>query len=728
MPRKARWVKQQTGGAMTTVSHKTTNIDHRSTTSYAWDEAWGLLSMLLGYLVICAIFLVLLATQARADETMAEIEHLDDVSQGSLLFQNPHGRYLQAPSLNTDVAIHVSGMIVRAKVRQAFKNNSDAWVEGIYVFPLPEDAAVDHMRMQIGERVIEGQIKEREEAKRTYDQARQAGKKSALIEQERPNLFTNSVANIGPHETVTIEIEYQQLLRYEAGQFRLRFPLTITPRYIPGQPIQQEENVSQFNGLGWSVNTNQVPDASRITPPLWQGEGKLNPVSLVIELNAGFPLTELKSPYHAIQTSAHKAIHTITLANEQNYADRDFELSWTPEAAHAPRAALFTEEMGAELYHLLMVLPPQPEQNKTQRLPREVIYIIDTSGSMSGISIQQARQALLLALDRLQPEDTFNVIAFNSSINLLFGQALPASNHNLDAARRYVNTLRANGGTNIRPALEAALNIQNESAALRQVVFLTDGSVGNEAELFSMIHQRLGQSRLFTVGIGSAPNSHFMHKAAQFGRGSFTYIGDVNEVQSKMKALFQKLETPLMRELQADFGNAEAEVYPKRLPDLYAGEPLIISTKTNLNTHTIIISGKRQQSTWQNSIQLDQGMKGRGIGTLWARRKIADLMDQQHEGANKEIIKQQIIATALQHHLVSKHTSLVAVDATPSRPESEAIEQQAMPVNLPHGQVHEKIFGLRPRTATAAPLHLTLGALFLLLTLLLKPRRTIEGA
>ncbi len=716
---------------MTSAPNQTIKNNNKSVAAYGWDEAWGLLSMLLAYLASCALILAalsLFASPVRADEAMAEIAQLDDVSQGSLLFQNESGRYHQAITLNTDVSLYVSGLIVRAKVRQTFKNESDVWVEGVYVFPLPEDAAVDHMRMQIGERIIEAKIKEREEAKRSYDQARQAGKKAALIEQERPNLFTNSVANIGPQETVTIEIEYQQQLRYDAGQFRLRFPMAITPRYIPGAALPQQETVSQFNGLGWAINTDQVPDASRITPPVWQGEGKINPISLSIELNAGFPLTELSSPYHAIQTSQHNGIHHITLADEQSYADRDFELSWTPQAGQAPRAALFTEQQGTELYHLLMVLPPQLEQGSRQRLPREVIYIIDTSGSMSGTSIQQARQALLLALGRLQSSDSFNVIAFNSTTAQLFSQAQPASSHNLQAAGAYVKSLRANGGTNMRPALEAALQNHDETSSLRQIVFLTDGSVGNESALFSLIHQGLGQSRLFTIGIGSAPNSHFMSKAAQFGRGTFTYIGDVSEVQNKMQALFQKLETPVMSQLMADFGNATAEVYPKRLPDLYAGEPLIISAKTDLNNQNVIISGQRQQSAWQNTLQLDQGMQGQGIGSLWARRKIADLMDQQHEGTNKQDIKQQIIATALQHHLVSKHTSLVAIDVTPARPHSETLEHQAMPVNLPHGQVQAKIFGLRPKTATAAPLHLLLGTLLLLLTLLLKPRSTSKEA
>ena len=703
---------------------KHNNDTNTSPPPSAWHEVWELILLVVFHLGLCvAVLSAALLFSLSSAQAGDNITSLDEVRQGSLLYRAEAGAYLPAPALRTEVTITVSGIIARARIRQRFENDSEQWVEGLYVFPLPEDAAVDHMRLQIGERIIEGQIQEREAAKRRYEKAKGEGTKAALIEQQRPNLFTNAVANIAPHESVVVEIEYQQILRYDNGEFRLRFPMAITPRYISGAPLPREEGVNRFDDFCWAQATDQVPDAARITPPVQRDEGqvdtKVNPLTLTVQLNAGFPLARVSSPYHAIRREdrdAAKGITTIDLSEGAVYAERDFELSWAPTLSQAPRAALFSEQLGAEVYHFLMVLPPSAELSQ-QRLPREVIYIIDTSGSMAGTSIEQARQALMLALQRLRPQDRFNIIAFNSSTDQLLGEAQAASTQNLERAGRYVAGLRADGGTEMMPALQAALRNQQESAALRQVIFLTDGSVGNEEALFGLITRQLGRSRLFTIGIGSAPNSYFMSKAARFGRGTFTYIGDLGEVQSKMAVLFGKLEAPLMSDLVVDAGNAVLDSYPQRLPDLYRGEPLIIASKTTPDAMTVTVRGQRQQAQWQSRITLQNGIKAQGVGVLWARRKIADLLDQQQQGGDLERIRKDVIDVALQHHLVSKYTSLVAVDITPSRPLGEGVDTRALPVNLPHGQVHEKIFGRLSQTATYGPLNLFLGAVLLLLAL-----------
>jgi Ca-activated chloride channel family protein len=678
----------------------------------------------IGFLIIVvalvATFLVIKKAGASADtETERSTEiRMGDVSRGSLLFKTSKpGVFHAAPMLNTSVDMRVSGMIVRAVVSQEFKNQTDEWMEGIYVFPLPENAAVDHLRMRIGERIIEGKIKERTEAKKIYRKAKAEGKKASLIEQERPNMFTNSVANIGPKESIVVEIEYQQTLRYDQGHFRLRFPLAITPRYIPGQPIKREETVLQFAGTGWAADTNQVPDASRVTPPVYVGEGAVNPVAMHIELDAGFPLKILKSSYHAITNTHHgQGKKTITLANGPVPADHDFELVWTPEVSHAPRAALFTETKQDDLYHFMMVLPPDAQGKAKQPLAREVIYIIDTSGSMSGVSIVQAKRALLMALDRLRPQDRFNVIQFNSYTDQLFPAAVPASQSYLQRARQYVNGLTANGGTNMMSALTAALNHADPGNYIGQIIFLTDGSVGNETQLFDLISARLGDRRLFTVGIGSAPNSYFMKKAAQFGRGTFTYISDVSEVQTKMSTLFSKLETPVMSNLQLEFDDdTDIEMWPKRLPDLYAGEPVVFSIKAGSHTQQLSLYGQRGQEQWRVTVPLLGGQTNNGVGAVWARSKIEALMDSLHEGAKKEEVRDNVIRVALQHHLVSKYTSLVAVDVTPSRPQHEALKTKNVPNNLPKGQQYEKIFGQLANTATPAQLHLMIGIMCLVL-------------
>lgn len=693
---------------------------------FCWREVWALIAMFMVYLLGCAAVFMLMALTfpaAHAQESLRQYERLDEVGQGSLLFKQEDGVYVPVLSLNTDVEITISGMIARARLRQEFINQGTSWAEGVYVFPLPEDAAVDHLRMQIGERMIEGQIKERAEAKRVYSQAKQQGRKAALIEQERPNLFTNSVANIGPGERVTVEIEYQQVLRYDGGEFSLRFPMAITPRYIPNQGRQAEvqltETVSQYDGLGWAVNTQQVPDASRITPPVWQGDKKINPVSMKIELNAGFPLRALASRHHEIEVLEENGINVIQLKGSQVYADRDFELAWSPKLGDEPKAALFSEKVGEDFYHLLMVLPPETGNQNHQPLARELIFVIDTSGSMAGTSIQQAKQALLLAVDSLGQDDRFNIIEFNSNHSKMFSSSQQATRRNLQRARRFVNGLRASGGTNIYPAIEAALRNQEEGQHVRQVVFLTDGSVGNEAQLFGLIDRELQQSRLFTIGIGAAPNSHFMRKAARFGRGSFTYIGDVNEVEDKMRGLFRKLETPVMTDINVDLGDVLHEYYPQRLPDLYAGEPLVLSIKTDSNKIPMQVEGQRQQQHWQSTLDLDNGAPDKGIATLWARRKIADLMEAIYQNKDQVGLRKQIINLALQHHLVSKYTSLVAVDVTPSRPDEAPLKDTAMPVNLPQGQVYSKIFGRQAQTATPAQLQLILGVTLILVATLM---------
>lgn len=681
------------------------------------------------------ILVLLLSKPAQADDEVT----LGEVHEGSLLFKTETpGRYRVAPMLGTEVALRVAGLVARATVKQRFANITDSWVEGVYVFPLPENAAVDHLKMHVGARIIEGQIKERGEAKRVYEQAKQDGKKASLIEQQRPNMFTTSVANIAPRDEITIEIEVQQTLRYDQGTFFLRFPLAITPRYIPGEPefahdcgdpVDAEFPSSpllttKLPGLGWSPNTDQVPDASHITPITLPDHVKSNPVNLTVELNAGFALQQINSTTHVVTIShTGPGNATITLADGAVPASRDFELTWTPQPGSAPRATVFTQEHDGAFYHLLMVLPPSDELADTVYTPREVIFIIDTSGSMAGTSIEQAKRALLMALDRLRPTDRFNVIEFNSITNPLFDAAYYADADHVRKAKRFVEHLSANGGTEIAGALRAALDGREKHDLLRQVVFLTDGSVGNEEALFDMIRTRLGDSRLFTIGIGSAPNSYFMKKAAEFGHGTFTYIGDVNEVSARMTALFTKLENPALQNLALIWPtDAQVETWPRQLPDLYEGEPLVVTARSNKFDGDLVVTGKRGAGRWHTTLPLHDAQAHTGIDVAWARAKIEFLMDVGVSGGDAGLVRKNIIDVALRHHLVSKYTSLVAVDVTPSRPLDELVRTGAVPGNLPDGQITQKIFGTLPQTATPGALYLVIGTMLLMLALWLRVR------
>ena len=655
---------------------------------------------------------------------------LDEVRRGSLLFRSERPDIFElAPTLNTEVSMRISGMIARVRVKQRFHNPGQEWREGIYVFPLPDKAAVDRLRLHVGGRVIEGQIKERGAARKTYDKAKAEGRKAGLVEQERPNIFTTSVANIGPDEEVVVEITYQQTARYDAGSFHLRFPMVVGPRYIPG-----EQQVAGFGGVGWAVNTDAVRDAQRITPPVrLPSEGLANPVSFDIRLDAGMPLSRVDSPYHAISLrQAGEGSFDINLDRDSVPADRDFELVWTPDTGAAPRAALFAEAVRDEHYVMVMVMPATG-QAATAPPPREVIFVIDTSGSMHGPSIEQAKAALKLALARLRPEDRFNVIQFNSGTSMLFNAPAPGDADHLRRARDYVDGLRANGGTEILSALAAALDGRDHPGWLRQVVFLTDGSVGNEAQVFRHITEELGDARLFTIGIGSAPNGHLMTRAAKFGRGTYTYIGDVNEVETRMSTLFQKLERAALTDLEVSWPDgAEIEMWPARLPDLYQGEPVVFTARLPEDAAAglgeIVISGRVGARPWRAKLPLDLGAdrtrrSNPGVGALWARGKIAALMESILDGADREAVRASVIEVALAHRLVSRYTSLVAVDVTPTRPDGAALATGAIATNLPHGWSYEKVFGPLPRTATPAALHLALGGAALLLGIALWWRR-----
>jgi Ca-activated chloride channel family protein len=607
-----------------------------------------------------------------------------------------------APLIATEVAIRVTGHVARAKVTQRFSNPHPDWYEGVYVFPLSERAAVDRLRMTIGERVVEGEIREKEQAKRTYAAAKAEGRRAALLEQERPNIFTSSVANIGPGEEVRVDIEYQQTLHYDQGRYQLRFPMVVGPHYIP----------AQMDAL----------EAARITPAVLRREdaGALhNPVTLSVEVQAGVPIGGLRSPSHRIETGDCSGAACRAVLRGPVPADRDFILDWTLAPGAAPAAAVLVETRAGRHYGLVMVAPPAPER-RAAPMPREAVFVIDTSGSMQGASIEQAREALELAVRRLGAADRFNVIEFNSHARALYSEAQPATRENIQRAVRWVRALRANGGTEMAKALDLALDGRETPGRVRQIVFLTDGAVGNEDPLLRMIRERLGDSRLFTVGIGSAPNGHFMAKAAQFGAGSFTYIGRIDEVKEKMGALFARLESPVLKGVRIDWGGASGvEAWPKQIPDLYAGEPVMVLFSAERLGGEITVSALAGDRTWQASVPLAAADSENALSVLWARERISALMDQLRGGAPEVGIREAVLKLALEHHLVSRYTSLVAVDRTPVRSAEARLKSAGIPTNLPEGWTYEGVFGELPRGSTSLRFDLLCGALLLLLAALL---------
>ena len=646
-----------------------------------------------GWLWLATLFFVLQAWPADAQETAPDVPQA-----GSLLWRMSQG-YVTATSIDTAVTMKISGLVARVSVRQEFRNEGSEWTEGVYVFPLPDKAAVDRLRLHIGDRYREGEIREKEQAKKEYEQAKREGRKTSLVQQQRANLFTTSVANVAPGELVVVEIEYLEDLRYEDGKFSIRFPMTLTPRYI----------------------NEEVPDASLITPPQVMAS-KHHRVSLEASIDAGMPLKLIASRYHPVTINEDAGRYTVELSDAQTKMDHDFELVWQPVSSAEPRAMAFTETVDGQPYYLLMVMPPDAGAAPAARLPRETIFIVDTSGSMHGVSMSQAKRALQLAIEALQPGDLFNVIEFDSFTNALFPYSYPARGANVAHALNFVQSLQADGGTEMRPALKLALGSPPHATHLRQIVFITDGSVGYEDEMFSMIEDRLGNARLFTVGIGSAPNSWFMRKAAEAGRGSYTFVSALHEVREKMDTLFAKLESPQVTDIAVQWPSGVViDAYPSVVPDLYLGEPVVVRAQASgpfRTGDTVRIVGNSVAGAWAADVPLSGPVTSEGVAALWARARIGVLMDEERRGADAEQTRASILDTALTHHLVSKYTSLIAVDKTPARPAGEPLSSEQVANLMPYGQSANAIFGF-PATATGAPALRIMGAAWLLSAVLL---------
>jgi Ca-activated chloride channel homolog len=637
-----------------------------------------------------------------ADRPQATLAGLSDARSGSLFLKTDDDGTTDATRLGVDVDLTVSGPTARARVTQIFRNPTQSWVEATYVYPLPAGSAVDTLKMVVGDRVIVGDIKERQQARIIYEQARQNGQKAALTEQERPNIFTNSVANIGPGETVLVQIEYQEPVHQSGNEFSLRVPLVVGPRYNPAPVIQSVD--LRADGGGWgSATSDPVPDRDRISPPVLDPaqHAPVNPVTITVHLNAGFPLGEVKSHHHAVKVeSPDSTTRIIKLADGPVPADRDFELTWKPSAERAPSVGLFREHVGNADYVLAFVTPPSVEQAAQKPLPREMIFVIDNSGSMGGTSIMQAKASLIYALGRLRPGDRFNVIRFDHTMDVLFPNSVPADAAHIGNATSFVNALQAAGGTEMVPAMRAALTdtAKGDTDTLRQVVFLTDGAIGNEQQLFETITAMRGRSRVFMVGIGSAPNTYLMTHAAELGRGAFTHIGSVDQVEERMRDLFAKLENPAVTGLTVKFSDATAEITPAVIPDLYRDEPLVLAARLDKLAGSVEIKGRIGDRPWIVNVPLAKAAEGKGLSKLWARRKISDAeVARTTRQVSPEQADKTILALALEHQLVSRLTSLVAVDKTPNRPEGEPLKLAELPLNLPAGWDFAKVFGERPR-------------------------------
>jgi len=624
--------------------------------------------LLRSILLTCACLLVLTSfQQALAQEPTTE---------GALLAVDAKGQPAgPCPLKHTDVKAEVSGFIARVTVTQQFQNPFSDKIEAVYTFPLPQAAAVDDMTIVIGDRIVKGKIMSREDAQATYDAAKARGQIAALLNQQRPNIFTQAVANILPGQQINVTISYVETLKYDEGSYEWHFPMVVGKRYIPG-PMTSDQpttNAEPAEAQELVTERRRVPDANSITPPVMpEGMRAGHDISIEVKIDAGVPLIGFQSVTHeieAVQPDAGKAI--VRLKDQATIPNRDFVLKYDVAGAKIEDALLF-HRRGNEGFFTFILQPPQ-RVTAVDVNPKELVFVLDTSGSMSGFPIEKAKQTMMLALENLYPQDTFNVILFSGDTKILFSDPQPATPENIDKAKRLVASANGNGGTEMMKAIRAALDPSDASDHVRITCFMTDGQVGDDMEIIAEVRKH-PRARVFAMGFGSAPNRFLLDKITEYGRGEVEYVSENGDAKHAAERFHERVRNPLLTDISIDWaGLPVTDVYPKITPDLFSAKPVVLSGRYRAGgTGVLRLKGMMAGHEFVREIPLqlpEQENQHDVLATLWARSKVDDLMGQDMTGAQsgniKDELKTEITNLGLSYRLMTQFTSFVAVDDTP---------------------------------------------------------------
>lgn len=597
------------------------------------------------------------------------------------------------PLKHTEVKAAISGFVAEVSVTQVFGNPSEDPIEAVYVFPLPENAAVNEMTLTVADRLIKGQIKKREEARQVYEKAKAEGRTAALLDQERPNIFTQSVANIPPGREIRVTLKYIQDLAYDHGEYKFVFPMTVGPRYMPGKATGK-------TGTGWSDDTDQVRDASRISPPVVKpGQRSGRDISVQVSLDSGVAVRNIRSSSHQVTIfSSGPAKAEITLSPDDSIPNKDFLLTYEP-AVKMVDAAVLAHKDGKEGYLTLMV-QPNADFPLTQVTPKELVIAIDVSGSMSGFPLQTAKETALRCLDGMNPGDTFQIMSFASGNELHFARPLENTPLNLARGRAVINNLREGGGTEMLAALQNVLEFRKDPERLRIVLFMTDGFIGNDPEILAFTKEHLNNSRIFPLGVGSSTNRYLLEEMAVLGKGSVQYVRQNEKAEKLEKVIerfYDRISRPVLTDLSVDWNGLDVdELSPSFIPDLFAGQPLLLHARYKKSgSAPVLIRGKLMGKPWKMSVSVNLPEKeaaNGAMGTLWARSRITDLDRLNLRGENADA-KARIIELALAHKLVTSYTSFVAVDESPVDPNGKKPRLVPVESELPEGTQYEGFFG-----------------------------------
>ena len=610
--------------------------------------------------IVLPVFLVFFLPQTTVSAQTSE-------TSGSLTVVDPQGKpKTMCPLKHTDVKAEISGFVSRVVVTQEFANPFKEKIEAVYTFPLPQNAAVDDMTMIVGDRTVRGKILAREEARMVYEAAKSSGHVAGLLDQERPNIFTQSVANILPGEQVKITISYVETLTYVNGAYEFVFPMVVGPRYIPGEQTRNHGS----GGGGFSADTDRVPDASRITPqPLPAGMRSGHDISLDVTLDAGLIIDNLASKSHPVDIQRPDIRSArLKLKGNSTIPNKDFILRYDV-AGQAIQDAMLTHRSEKGGFFTMILQPPERVMPEDVT-PKELVFVLDTSGSMQGFPIEKAKETMKLALDSLYPSDTFNLITFAGDTEILFPNPVPATAANMGKAQAFLRSRSGGGGTEMMTAIKAALKPSDDQSHVRIVCFMTDGYVGNDMEIIAEI-QRHQNARVFAFGIGESVNRFLLDKMADAGRGEVEYVALTDDGSAAARRFHERVRNPLLTDISIDWnGLPVADVYPQRIPDLFGAKPVVVTGRfTSPGRATIRLKGKMAGEDFVREVpvELPETMASHDVlASLWARARVDNLMDQDYSGAQggnmRADLKDTITQLGIEYRLMTQFTSFVAVE------------------------------------------------------------------
>ena len=617
-------------------------------------------------------------------ETQAVAVSEDTPGCGAMLAKLPkEDKKIPLPLKHTDVKGRISGYIATVQVIQQFHNPYDEKIEAVYVFPLPQNAAVNEFIMIIGERRIRGIIRERKEAERIYREARRQGYVASLLTQERPNIFTQKVASIEPGKEIDVNIKYFNTLAYVDGWYEFVFPMVVGPRFNPPGYTDGVGAVAR----GKAGISGQKTEVQYLKP----GERSGHDISLAVDIDAGVAIEQVVCSSHVITNSSPRPEkRTVKLSSRDSIPNKDFVLRYKV-AGKTVKSAVVTHRDKRGGFFTLMLYPPA-SLTYLKRAPMEMIFVLDCSGSMSGKPIAKAKDAISRALRKLGPNDTFQIIRFSNNASQFGPDPVPASAANIRKALKYVDSLHGSGGTMMIKGIKAALDFPHDAHRFRLVSFMTDGYIGNEVEILAAIHKRLGASRIFSFGVGSSVNRYLLERMAKLGKGAVAYIGLDDSAGQVVDMFYERISHPALTDVTIDWGDMKVtDVYPRRIPDLFVGRPVILTGRFNgQRSTTIRVTGKVGDLTQEIAIPValdDSPAAHLGIACVWARKKIEDLANQATYDSNPDL-PGQIKQVALEYSLMSAYTAFVAVDSSRQTAGDHGVTV-AVPVPVPDGVRYE---------------------------------------